>query len=432
MATETKTGGRAATDAVIGGGLAIAVGKPSTPTPPGFQWRRLTELARLETGHTPSRRQPEYWDGKIPWIGIRDATRSHGRTISTTLQTVTQAGIDNSSARVLPAGTVCLSRTASVGYVVVMGVPMATSQDFVNWVCSPDLDARYLKYVLQADREALLRFANGSTHQTIYFPEVKAFHALLPSIDKQRSIAATLGALDEKIESNRRSAEIELELAAALLVGGTETIRVGDVADVDKGLSYKGAGLDDGSATNAIPMVNLGSFSTSGAHKPDGLKYYTGDFKQKHRLAAWDLVVANTDLTQSREILGRGFLVPSTLQGALHTHHTSVVRFRERSELAPFLWARLQSPEFRDRAKGFATGTTVTALPREALLDYEFSAPANPESSLAAARGLIEHSWQLAAESAAVTRTRDALLPELLTGRIRVPEAAAVVQDGTE
>lgn len=57
----------------------------------------------------------------------------------------TQVGIDNSSARVLPAGTLCLSRAASVGYVVVMGVPSATSQDFVNWVCSQDLDHRFLK-----------------------------------------------------------------------------------------------------------------------------------------------------------------------------------------------------------------------------------------------------------------------------------------------
>jgi hypothetical protein len=71
-------------------------------------------LARLETGHTPSRKHPEYWDGEIPWIGIKDATSNHGLRISDTYQHATQLGIDNSSARVLPANTVCLSRTASV------------------------------------------------------------------------------------------------------------------------------------------------------------------------------------------------------------------------------------------------------------------------------------------------------------------------------
>jgi Type I restriction modification DNA specificity domain len=85
----------------------------------------------LETGHTPSRRHPEWWGGDIPWIGIRDATENHVRTIVTTNQHTNELGIENSSARILPANTACLSRTASVGYVVVMRRPMATSQDFV-------------------------------------------------------------------------------------------------------------------------------------------------------------------------------------------------------------------------------------------------------------------------------------------------------------
>ena len=102
-------------------------------------------------------------------------------------------GIANSSARILPENTVCLSRTASVGYVVVMGRPMATSQDFVNWVCSRELDHRFLKYVLLSEQSAFLRFASGTTHQTIYFPEVKAFHVCLPPPPEQRAIAHILG-----------------------------------------------------------------------------------------------------------------------------------------------------------------------------------------------------------------------------------------------
>ena len=177
----------------------------------------LTDLARLETGHTPSRRRPEYWDGDIPWIGIRDATGNHGRTLLDTKQHVTQAGIDNSSARLLPANTVCLSRTASVGYVVVMGRPMATSQDFVNWVCDPEkLDYRYLKYALLAERGSYSRFSHGTTHQTIYFPEAKAFHLLAPEREEQSAIADVLSALDDKIEQNQRTAQALERLARAM------------------------------------------------------------------------------------------------------------------------------------------------------------------------------------------------------------------------
>jgi len=213
---DTRTGGRAATTGVIPGDAILSVGNPGTPTQPGWEWTLLTDVARLETGHTPSRRHPEYWGGAVPWIGIRDATGNHGRVLYETNEETNDLGIANSSARVLPAGTVCLSRTASVGYVVVMGRPMATSQDFVNWVCSERIDSHFLKYALLAERRAFLRFASGTTHQTIYFPEVKAFHICLPPIDEQRRIAHILGTLDDKIELNRRMNETLEEMARAL------------------------------------------------------------------------------------------------------------------------------------------------------------------------------------------------------------------------
>ena len=157
--TETQTGGRAATTGVILGDYALSVGEPSSPLPEGWRWTRLTDVARLETGHTPSRKHPEYWGGDVPWIGTRDATANHGGTLHRTNQYTNELGIANSSARVLPANTVCLSRTASVGYVVVMGRPMATSQDFVNWVCNPDLlDFRYLTYALLAEKSVTRAF----------------------------------------------------------------------------------------------------------------------------------------------------------------------------------------------------------------------------------------------------------------------------------
>lgn len=195
----TKTGGREATTRRILPRIVLGVGMPSTPAPAGWRWVRLSEVARLESGHTPSRRHPEYWSGDIPWISIHDAKRHHGAVIHDTIERTNELGIQNSSARVLPVNTVCLSRTASVGYVVVMGCPMATSQDFVNWVCSSQLDHNFLKYLLVAEGDNLLRFARGAVHQTIYFPEVKAFCIALPPISEQRRIVRLLDAALEGI-----------------------------------------------------------------------------------------------------------------------------------------------------------------------------------------------------------------------------------------
>jgi type I restriction enzyme S subunit len=213
---ETQTGGRNATAAIIPGDRCISVGKPFGDAPDGWSWQKLTDLARLESGHTPSRKVPEYWGGDVPWIGIRDATGNHGREIFDTAERTNELGIANSSARICPAGTICLSRTASVGYVVKMGRPMATSQDFVNWVCGDALNPDFLKYALLSETRALRMFAVGSVHPTIYFPEVKAMHLAAPSRREQDRIVSVLQPLDDKIELNRRMNETMETMARAI------------------------------------------------------------------------------------------------------------------------------------------------------------------------------------------------------------------------
>lgn len=237
MARDTRTGGRDATTAVIPGSFGLSVGNPGMPSPSGFAWKPLSDLARLESGHTPSRAKPEYWDGDIPWIGIRDASGNHGKVLFDTEQQVTQLGLDNSSARLLPAGTVCLSRTASVGFVVTMGRPMATSQDFVNWVCGPDLDHRYLHYLLMAEQGTIRRIAYGSVHPTMYYPDAKALHVCVPGLRDQQAIAEVLGALDDKIAANARSASLVDGLLAtrfAQLSAGREFVGLRNIAAVNQ------------------------------------------------------------------------------------------------------------------------------------------------------------------------------------------------------
>lgn len=187
--------GRAATTSVIPGKLALSVGDPGTPPPPGWVRVPLLEIAELGTGHTPSRSRPDYWAGNIPWISLPDARDHHTRTIQNTTEAVSELGIENSAARILPTNTVGLSRTASVGYVFVMGRPMATSQDFVTWTCSDALDPRYLMYALLAEGDDIRRFGKGSTHTTIYFPEVKAFQLCVAPLAEQRRIVAKLDSL---------------------------------------------------------------------------------------------------------------------------------------------------------------------------------------------------------------------------------------------
>lgn len=165
---------------------------PSEPVRAGWRWVRLTELARLATGHTPSRRSPEYWGGDIPWLQLPDIRALDGNVAFDTSEHINALGVANSAAVLLPAGTVCLSRTASVGFVTLLGRPMATSQDFVNWVCGPDLHPEFLMHLLIASRTPIRALGSGAVHKTIYFPTVKQFGVCVPSRMEQERIASQL------------------------------------------------------------------------------------------------------------------------------------------------------------------------------------------------------------------------------------------------
>src|SRR5262249_17834342 len=84
----------------------VAEGGSQIPT----DWNlvTLTSVAKLESGHTPDRKEPSYWKGTIPWISLQDADALGSLTIQDSAETIGEAGLKNSSARLLPAGTVVL------------------------------------------------------------------------------------------------------------------------------------------------------------------------------------------------------------------------------------------------------------------------------------------------------------------------------------
>lgn len=106
----TKTGGRKATTRHIPGAIGLSVGMPADACDRRLDMVKAHDLARLESGHTPSRKHPEYWSGDIPWIGLRDAKANHAGVIADTEQHTNDLGIANSSARILPS-----TRSASHG-----------------------------------------------------------------------------------------------------------------------------------------------------------------------------------------------------------------------------------------------------------------------------------------------------------------------------
>lgn len=165
------------------------------PTPrKGWRWSLLRQIARLESGHTPSRREPSYWDGgSVPWLSLKDIRGLAGRYVTETEDKPTPHGIENSSARILPQGTVAFCRTASVGKVAILGRDMATSQDFATWTCGEDLLPEFLLQSLRVMRPFLLGYLSmGSTHKTIYFPDLMDIRIPVPSLGRQADAVASV------------------------------------------------------------------------------------------------------------------------------------------------------------------------------------------------------------------------------------------------
>ena len=178
---------------------------PSAPMKPsGIDWlgdipahweeANIRRYAQMRTGHTPSRQEPMYWENcSIPWFTLADVWQLRSGIqvyLSTTAESISELGLANSAAELLPAGTVILSRTASVGYTGVMPSPMATSQDFWNYVCSSKLHPEYLLWQLRAMSHVFSMITSGSTHKTIYQGDAAALRVLLPPHDEQERITA--------------------------------------------------------------------------------------------------------------------------------------------------------------------------------------------------------------------------------------------------
>jgi type I restriction enzyme S subunit len=191
--------------------VPIAVPPKLQTAPNDWVWRKLNEVARLESGHTPSRLRGDWWGGDVSWLSLTEIRSFDGKWVNETKIKTNEKGIANSAARILPRGTVCFSRTASVGFVAIMGKPMATSQDFANWVCSDQVDSDFLMLALIRSRNELRSLATGATHKTIYMPTLEAFHICLPEPPVQRRIVADLQQQLAVVEGARAAAQTQLE-----------------------------------------------------------------------------------------------------------------------------------------------------------------------------------------------------------------------------
>lgn len=161
----------------------------------------LANLAVIVSGGTPSREVKAYWGGETPWVTPTDITACTTNYLETSEDTITKEGLLNSSAKLLPAGSILVTSRASIGLSKITRVPVATNQGFKSLIPKPDVDAIFLFYQTQRLRGAFEKFAAGSTFLEINKKDTERIPFPHPtSIKEQRKISVILTAMDAAIE----------------------------------------------------------------------------------------------------------------------------------------------------------------------------------------------------------------------------------------
>lgn len=178
-----------------------------TEIPSGWNEHSLSEIADVVGGGTPDRSKKEYWNGNIYWVSPTEITCLKNKYITKTRETITDLGLNKSSAKLHPPGTVLMTSRASIGFAAINTVPMATNQGFQSLRCKEKIYNEFLYQLIITKKNELERLSGGSTFLEISSSSLKDFSILVPPLKEQKKIATILTSVDTVIE--KTEAEIE-------------------------------------------------------------------------------------------------------------------------------------------------------------------------------------------------------------------------------
>lgn len=194
------------------------------------------------SGGTPKSTVAEYYDGNIPWLNTKEINFNR---IYETEKTITEEGLNNSSAKWIPANSVIVTMYgATAGKTAITKIPLTTNQACCNLtIDSTKADYRFVYYALFNDYSYLASLTNGGAQQNLNAQQIKEFEIPFPSLEEQKRIADILSSIDDKIELNRRINENLEQQAQALFKAwfvDFEPFKDGEFVDSEFGMIPKG------------------------------------------------------------------------------------------------------------------------------------------------------------------------------------------------
>lgn len=182
------------------------------------EWKviKLGDVADIIGGGTPDTKNDSYWGGDVPWLTPKDLSGYGSRYILKGERSISYQGLENSSAKMLPTGSVLLTSRAPIGYVAIAKTPLCTNQGFKSFVLKENADSEFFYYLLKNNVDYIQGMSSGSTFAEISGSQVKALEFKIPPLDVQKRIAGILGALDDRIDVLRRENVVLEQMAQAV------------------------------------------------------------------------------------------------------------------------------------------------------------------------------------------------------------------------
>ena len=288
-------------------------------------------------------------------------------------------------------------------------------------------------------------FITGSAQPKLTQDNLLEVPILLPNAEnEQKRLVTFISSIDDKIAVNNKIVEkledmaqtnfkewfenfhfpgyekvkfVDSELGRIPYEWQVKQIR--DVVKINKGLSYSSDEIREGN--DGLPLINLGNFQRGGGFKTDGIKFYTGKYNKSHVVTPGDLVIAVTDLTSNREVIGHPARVPDAGWNKILIS-LDVCAIEADQLLKEFLYYLMLRRDFTYLMASSASGTNVSHLSKSIIEDYMFTLPTDEviRKFKELVNPLFIHSNRLVMENEKLTTLRDLLLPKLMRGVIRV------------
>lgn len=378
------------------------------------EWRQIPiiECIDLIGGGTPKTSVAEYWDGDIPWLSVKDFNNDY-RHVYTTEKHITEAGLNNSSTKLLQKDDIIISARGTVGEMAMIPFPMAFNQSCYGIRAKKGINSTFLYYLLKNSISKLKLMTHGSVFDTITRDTFATLIVGMPDEITQEAIAVTLAAIDDKIELNNKINDNLQQQAMALYASmflddptlETTAGTLKDVADITMGQSPSGSSYNE----DGYGEVFYQGRAEFGYRFPTRRLYTT---EPKRMAEAGDVLlsvrapVGDLNVAYERCCIGRGL-------GAIHSRsgYQSFV-------LYTMFALRPQLDVFNGE------GTVFGSINRNALNDMPISIPSDGaiaafEAVVRPMDDMIRSNYE---ENCRLQELRDSLLPRLMSGEIDVSD----------